>query len=79
MIVRKIVCGDNIEYVAKFNNNDCKEIISNIESGLSFKESFDNVIVNKRHNPYVITSLSIKDIKYAWLLKAYQMDMQSIH
>lgn len=82
--MRKITHTDKKEneYVARFNKNDCEEVKKYIINGLSTRESFHKVIKDNKHNLDVITSIAIKydsDDRNKWLIRAYEIDMQSIY
>lgn len=65
-------------YIAKFNDNDCKNIINNIETGLSTYEAIKLIMKKNRHNPNRIKGIEYKDDKYFWIFKMLEMEMNEI-
>ncbi|NFO58596.1 hypothetical protein FDB39_17435 [Clostridium botulinum] len=64
--------------IAKLNDNNCRNIVEYMNSGLSALESFNLEFKKNRHNPYKIKGLEIRNDKWFWIFKVYEMELNEI-
>ena len=69
--VRIIIVKQNI---AKFNNNNCKNVIHNLNQGITITDAFTQEIKNNRHNPNKINSIEYRNDKYYWIFKLLEIE-----
>ena len=65
-------------YIAKLNNNNCNNVISYMNQGLSAILAFDTELRKNRHNPKLINGFERRNNKYFWLFSMLEMEMNEI-
>jgi len=66
-------------HTAKFNDNNCKNVIHNLNQGITITDAFTQEIRNNRHNPNKITNIDYRNDKYYWIFKLLEIEQTSIH
>lgn len=64
-------------YIAKLNDNDCKQVIDYMNLGLNATESFFKLLKKNRHNPNKIIGYEYRNDKYFWIFKILEMELNS--
>ena len=64
--------------VAKLNDNNCINIISYMDQGLSSIESFNKELRKNRHNPKLINGFERRKDKYSWIFSLLELDLNEI-
>lgn len=62
--------------IAKFNDNNCKQVIENYSQGLSITESFLTEIKRNNNNPKIINTIQSRKDKYYWIFKLLQTEQE---
>ncbi len=62
-------------YIAKLNDNNCANIISYMNQGLTATESFTKELKKNRHNPKLIKGFERRNDKYFWIFAFLEEEM----
>jgi len=73
----KIIIVKN--HTAKFNDNNCKNVIHNLNQGIAITDAFTQEIKNNKHNPSKINSIEYRNDKYYWIFKLLEIEQTSTH
>ena len=65
-------------YIAKLNDNNCINIISYMNQGLSTIESFTKELKRNRHNPLLIKGFERRTDKYFWIFSMLELEMNEV-
>lgn len=66
-------------YIAKLNDNDCRQVIEYMNLGLNATESFFKLLKKNRHNPFKIQSIENRNDKYYWIFKLLEIEMKELN
>jgi len=67
-----------IHYIAKLNDNNCKNISEYMGQGLSAMESFDLEAIKNRHNPKKIKGYEYRTDKWFWIFKLLELELNEL-
>lgn len=62
----KVIKNGN-EYMACLNNNNCKNVIHNMDCGMNVIDAFKKEIKRAGHNPKVVNTIQSRNDKYYWI------------
>lgn len=65
-------------HIAKLNDNNCRNIIQLMNSGLEPIESFKIEFKKNKHNFDKIKGIEIRNNKYYWIFSLLNMELQSL-
>lgn len=65
-------------YIAKLNDNNCRNINTYLEQGMSALEAFDLEAKKNRNNPKKIKGYEIRTDKWNWLFVLLNMELESM-
>lgn len=64
--------------IVKLNDNNCKNIIKSMNSGIDVIDSFKIEFKRNRNNFDKITGIEIRNDKYYWIFSLLNIELQSL-